>query len=358
MSVYNGADFLKGAIESVLNQTYSAFEFIIIDDGSTDKTWEILKSYASFDNRIKLLKNNTNMGLTRSLNKGLTRAQGKYVARQDHDDLSEPMRLEKQIKFLEMHRSIVLVSCNYDIIDSNCELIKRIKLSDNDTLVEWNLIFYNYLGGHSQVMYRRDVVLSIGGYTESFSYAQDYDLWLRVSKLGRIHILPETLMKYRIHDGRLTSVAGDNQFKFVLIASANRISELTGRRPELFEANSIWSFWCLVYESDPFHAGFPAMVSTHLFIRRIFKAFTSQQRIKQSVSFKPDVKAIRFNIAKRYLNWCRYEFLKRRDILAGSIMFIAYIYWVRFDLLKIWFKGVCSLLITKKKLFKNRSQTA
>ncbi|MCK5506517.1 MAG: glycosyltransferase, partial [Thermodesulfovibrionia bacterium] len=282
MSVYNGALYLKEALESILGQTYTEFEFVIVDDGSDDETWEILEGYASDDKRIVLIKNTKNMGLTRSLNRGLRRAQGLYVARQDHDDISIAVRPEKQVCFFDRHESTVLVSSNYDVIDGSGEPDRRVNLNGDFALIMWNLIFYNYLGGHSQVMFRRESAIDIGGFSESFLYAhaQDYDLWLKLSKFGQIYILPETLLKYRVHDFRLTRLAKSEQFKFVLKASANRVAELTGQRVELSEVKNLWTFWCLVYQSESFHAALSEIISIHLRIRKIFKAFIAEQRIK------------------------------------------------------------------------------
>jgi len=353
MSVYNGANYLKEAVESILNQTFSEFEFIIIDDGSKDETWDILNNYASSDYRIKLIKNRINIGLTRSLNKGLVVARGKYIARQDHDDFSEPTRLEKETQYLDMHDSTVLVSCNYDIINSEGKIVKRTDLRNDTSTIYWNLIFYNYLGGHSQVMFRRDPVLKIGGYSESLPYAQDYDLWLRLSKFGHISILPEILLKYRIHDKRVTSTAGDTQFECVLNISASRIADLTGRRPELLEVQSIWSFWCLVYESELQHTSLSTNISIQLTIRKIFKAFIAEHQFNKSIVTTQSVRAIRNIIAKRCLNWSRSVSTKKHKIWAWLIMLAAYIYWLRFDLIKILINKIYSLYI--KNIFENRS---
>ncbi|HEY9660554.1 MAG TPA: glycosyltransferase, partial [Allocoleopsis sp.] len=118
MAVYNGSRYVAEAIESILNQTFTDFEFLIIEDGSTDNTVQILQDYANRDPRIKLIQNEQNIGLTKSLNKGLKLAQGKYIARQDADDVSLPHRFEQQIAVFAQNPAAVLVSCSLELIDA------------------------------------------------------------------------------------------------------------------------------------------------------------------------------------------------------------------------------------------------
>ena len=121
MSVYNGEKYLQEAIDSILEQTFKDFEFLIINDGSTDKTGEILESY--HDLRIKIINNEKNIGLTKSLNKGLKLARGEYIARQDADDISMPERLEKEVEFLETHQDYAVVGAFAKIINKNSEIL-------------------------------------------------------------------------------------------------------------------------------------------------------------------------------------------------------------------------------------------
>src|SRR5687768_10604451 len=127
MSVYNGARYLSQSIESILAQTFSDFEFIIIDDCSSDSTPQILNEYARQDSRIRIIRNSENKGLTASLNIGLTQAQGRYIARQDADDISLPQRFEKQIHYLEAHPETIVVSSNIGIIDNTGQYLDTLK---------------------------------------------------------------------------------------------------------------------------------------------------------------------------------------------------------------------------------------
>ena len=197
MSVYNGEAHLRESIESILNQTFNNYEFIIIDDASIDSSLQIIQSYQSKDKRIILTSNEKNLGLTQSLNKALTIAKGKLVARQDADDLSVETRLEKQYEFLMEKPDIILISSSASIIESRGNEIypKHYKLSPEQ--IEKYLKRQNIIV-HGSVMFRKNEIINLGGYREHFRYAQDYDLWLRIIDKQKIYILPEYLYKVRI----------------------------------------------------------------------------------------------------------------------------------------------------------------
>lgn len=208
MSVYNGSDFIKSSIECILNQTYKDFEFIIINDGSTDNSSDIIESYAKIDERI-IVVNQVNIGLTKSLNKAIAVAKGVYIARQDVDDISDKYRFEKQIKILDQNKNINIVSCWYNVIDeSNCKIAYRkpsidiIKLIK--TLKKENIIC------HSSVMFRKSDFYNVGKYDETRRYAQDYDLWKRLNKF---YIIPEFLVDYRFHYKNIGHYKNKNKTK-------------------------------------------------------------------------------------------------------------------------------------------------
>lgn len=195
MSVYNGEKYLKEAVDSILSQTFTDFEFLIIDDASTDKTPEILHSYG--DQRIRIVTNEENLGLTKSLNKGLALARGEYIARMDADDISYPQRIDMQVRYLEESRDVGLVGSSFEIIDEFGNIVST-NVYENYTSekIYYNLIFYNCIA-HSSVMYRRDLVINIGGYNERLTRTQDYDLWNKISKRSRIEVIDEVLLKWR-----------------------------------------------------------------------------------------------------------------------------------------------------------------
>ena len=196
MSVYNGEEYLEESIQSIVNQTFKDFEFIIINDCSTDNSLKIIKRYAQKDNRIKLINNTKNIGLTISLNKSLHIATGKYIARQDCDDISLRTRLQVQYNFLETHPDTFLCGSSVLIIDDNSRLISlrealtgvktiRMALKQNNCIVHPSIMFRN----NKQIFYR-----------DKFKYAQDYDLYLRLlSENKRLENIKQPLIKYRIN---------------------------------------------------------------------------------------------------------------------------------------------------------------
>lgn len=195
MSVYNDEKYLKKSIESILQQSFIDFEFIIINDGSTDSTQEILKFYSSIDKRIKIIEQ-PNSGMTKALNYGLSLAQGKYIARIDSDDISFPKRLEIQINFLELHPDIDLLGGGMQVIDDMDNVIglRNIYIKNpNKALCHLNIYV------HSDVMFRRSVLRKVIGYREKFQNAQDYDLWLRISEVSKIAKLQDILGQWRLN---------------------------------------------------------------------------------------------------------------------------------------------------------------
>lgn len=197
MSVYNGQKYLREAIESTLNQTFGDFEFLIINDASSDNSREIILSYP--DSRIHLVDNPENIGLTRSLNKGLELARGEYIARMDADDVSIPERLEKQVRFMEENPDIAVLGSWAWVIDENNRITAELRtLTDFDTLfIE---IFFSNPLVHSSTLMRTAFIKKIGGYDEKFERTQDYDLWVRVlANGGKVLNVPEFLIKYRNH---------------------------------------------------------------------------------------------------------------------------------------------------------------
>ncbi len=194
MAAHNSERFLSASIDSVLHQTCPDFECIIINDCSSDSTCDVLAAYA--DRRIQIITNETNMGLTRSLNTGLRHAQGRYIARMDAGDISLARRFEKQLEYLERHDDIALLGTSVIHIDKNGEEIARVQLTCDKNIIRRSLPCRNQFC-HGSVMVRRSCMHSIGGYREKFLYAQDYDLFLRLSELYAMTNLPEYLYCYR-----------------------------------------------------------------------------------------------------------------------------------------------------------------
>ena len=227
MSVYNGEDYLRDAIESVLNQTFRDFELIVINDCSTDSTGEILNRFAQLDERIKVHTNEVNLRLPLSLNKAIALAQGKYIARMDADDICLPERLEKQYEFMENNPKVALSSCRFMTLKngvissggcggkSDKESIKALLLVTNPIL-------------HPGIIAKADAIRNLG-YDKNFTCTEDMELWTRFVMAGYdIEIMPEYLMIYRLHDKQITETTLEKQHKEVVAIQKNYCGKLLG----------------------------------------------------------------------------------------------------------------------------------
>lgn len=196
MSVYNGQKYLRESIDSILNQTYKNFEFIIINDGSKDDSLDMLLEYQTKDNRISIVNQN-NIGLTRSLNRGVKLAVSEYIARQDADDISLPTRFEKQLNYMVNHPEVAVIGCLADVfsVDGVLRTSRDHKYSQKG--IKQHLASKN-LFMHGSAMIRKSHLAKVGFYHEFFRHSQDYDLWLRLSQYFDIDILPEHLYQYRV----------------------------------------------------------------------------------------------------------------------------------------------------------------
>ena len=195
MSVYNEKFHLREAVESVLEQTFTDYEFIIINDGSTDGSSDMLRQYAQFDERI-CVHHQENRGLTASLNKGCKLARGRYIARMDADDISLPERLAKQVHYMETHPEIGVLGTWVEYIDESGETYGQWRMPTQPGLIGWSLIFGTCLA-HPTVIMRSDVLKSLNYYRLEALHVEDYDLWTRASFSTRLANLPEVLLKRR-----------------------------------------------------------------------------------------------------------------------------------------------------------------
>ena len=202
MPVYNGTRYLREAIDSILKQTFEDFEFLIIDDASTDESANEILSYS--DKRIRFVQNESNVGQVRCQNIGLDLARGKYIARLDQDDSSLATRLHRQVDLMESEHRLAVVGTWMSKVDDNGHEIDlwRGKVDDPAdylfTSLTNSLPLY-----HPSVMFRRDAVMSVNGYDESLPYCEDQDLWRRLALAGyEARVIPEPLTRYRIHVGQ------------------------------------------------------------------------------------------------------------------------------------------------------------
>lgn len=232
MPVYNADRFLKEAIDSIIEQSYSDWELIIINDGSIDKSEQIALSYT--DDRIKYFVNEKNLGLIDTLNKGIDICQGEYVARMDADDISTSDRLEKQVEFLDKHPECAICGCQATVIDNNGQPIGQIiNLYDNEYL-QINLLF-SVPFIHPGVTMRK-TVLKENRYNENYKHAEDYDLWCNIAQNYKVNNLSDFLLKYRWHNTNVSIVNAKQQeiIKDQIILKQLKSLNITPTEEELF----------------------------------------------------------------------------------------------------------------------------
>lgn len=195
MPVYNRQKYVAEAIESVLSQTYSNFEFIIFDDGSTDDSLKIIQSYK--DPRIRVVWGKGNRKLVPPLNDAMKMAKGKYLARMDSDDISLPIRFEEQIKFLEAHPDVDVCGGFFRTIGSAINLVQSYPIEDDE--IKLAMMFFCPVANPTAMMRRSTVLEKKIFYNEDFLYAEDYDFWSRMVIAGcRFYNIPEVLLRYRV----------------------------------------------------------------------------------------------------------------------------------------------------------------
>ncbi len=193
---YNGEKYIEKAVRSVLGQTYKNLELIIVDDGSTDTTSRIIKALQEKDQRIQVVKNEGNLGFVKSLNRGLEKSIGSHIARIDDDDeWIDSGKLEKQINFLKENPDHVLVGGGLISIDKNGKKFDRRLLPEKDEEIR-KLILMNNCFGHSAVVFLKEAAEKVGNYDEEFGFFADWDLWLKLGEIGKMHNLQEYVMYY------------------------------------------------------------------------------------------------------------------------------------------------------------------
>lgn len=232
MSVRNGEKFVDQAIKSILSQSMGDMEFLVADDMSNDGTASILCKAAKSDKRLKLVVNYQRMGLTKSLNKLIKMASGEFIARIDADDRARGDRLERQCRLMAEDKSLVMATSCYrtigDQIYSHCPGL------DPDSL-DWSLVFRNNIR-HSTVMWRSELKIE---YDEKYRFAQDYEMWCRMTRFGGIGVIPEPLAEIRVHDSAITSESREEQDEAADSITAGQFMHHTGRSLTIQEAHNL-----------------------------------------------------------------------------------------------------------------------
>jgi glycosyltransferase involved in cell wall biosynthesis len=214
LPVRNAARYVRGAVESVLGQTLRDLEVLLMDDGSTDQSLEILSELALRDSRCRVIAS-PSRGIAATLNDGISRAAGELIARMDADDICWPERLAKQVDYLAQHPECVAIGCRIRLIDPEGMSIREMgdKFFHND-IDKANIQGYASFITHPTVVMRKEALLRVGGYCEDFIYAQDLDLFLRLAEVGQLACLPEVLLDYRQHTDSIAFKYSTTQVSF------------------------------------------------------------------------------------------------------------------------------------------------
>lgn len=242
MPVYNGASFLNVSIESILNQTLKDFEFLIINDGSTDNSVQIIDSYS--DPRIRLINNPANAGWVKVLNQGMGLAKGDYIVRMDCDDVSLPGRLEKQVDFMDQHPEIGISGTWYTTFGGQFRTVRN---PTDPKFLKCILFFGNPLG-HPTVIMRRESMDRYGlNYDATYPHSEDYELWSRAIMHFELSNLPQITLRYRIHPHQVTNQYSEHMNESALLVRRNHLKtlEITPNEADLELHHLICSMQCL-----------------------------------------------------------------------------------------------------------------
>jgi glycosyltransferase involved in cell wall biosynthesis len=210
MSVLNGERYLGPAVESILAQTFADFEFVIIDDGSTDASPSILRQYADRDARV-LVTVRENRGLTATLNEAFAASRGKYLARMDCDDVALPERFARQVALLDADSAVACAGGWFQLIDGRGRMLTTLRPPADDAAIQAKLLRGHAAICHPSAMIRRTAMERVGGYDTRFTTAQDVDLWLRLGEVGTLANVAEPVLQFRLHKWSVSETKREQQ---------------------------------------------------------------------------------------------------------------------------------------------------
>ena len=286
MSVFNGERYLQQSIDSILNQSFANFEFVIVDDGSSQAVKRILA--AQKDPRIVLITNQLNIGLTKSLNLGLEHCCGKYIARMDSDDIAHSERLRRQVDLLDNQPEIAVVGAQIRVINCEGKIIRynQIKRGTTALSCRWQHLFDSPVA-HSSAMFRREVIYNkLSGYDENFTTSQDYELWSRVIKNHDITNIKEVLLDFRVHSESVSKQYSRENIKKVATLFQNNLEATIGTNDFL---STFGLNWVSVTNPDsmPNLSDYSEIVKQLLFVNRLFSnkyQVDNQKNTKQEIN--------------------------------------------------------------------------
>ena len=302
MPVYNAGKYVKDAIKSILNQTFRDFEFLIINDGSTDNSKEIILSFS--DNRIRYIENEKNLRLIKTLNKGLKLATGKYVARMDADDVALPNRFSKQFSFLEMNTDVVVCGSYIRYFDgAEKSNIRWIKHLDHDIKKR---LYSGACFAHPSVMIRKKILDEHKlFYNEKYKHAEDYKLWCDLSNHGKFYNIPEILLNYRISESQISSKENKSQKLCTHIIRKELIEGLFNSAPSINKFK---------YPNEIKIADVVALFKTEAKLKKHSQAWYNKN--------KTDISAVIMSYISS---------IERADLLSLTYVFIRCVFRIGFD---------------------------
>jgi len=237
MAVYNAAPFLTEAVCSVLAQTVEDLELIVVDDGSTDGSADIVASMARRDGRVRLHRQ-THGGLVSAITVGCEYARAEYIARMDADDVAAPQRLRRQLEVLETRPRLVLLGTAVVVMDAAGRAHYTIAYPETDGEIRRSILHWNCFA-HPTVVMRAQALRAVGGYRRAFLHAEDYDLWLRLIEVGEVANLSEPLVYLRTHEGQVTQAFLEQQVMSRLAAAAMARRRASGRPDPLLSTERV-----------------------------------------------------------------------------------------------------------------------
>lgn len=314
MPIYNGERFIKEAIQSVLDQTFSDFELIIINDGSTDNTVAIIEEFK--DSRIRLVNNSKKTGLAHVRNKAILESKGKYISLLDSDDIAYTNRFNLQVDFLNKNPSHCLVCGWTDIIDANGNITGQEYFNYSDNEIASALFFHNCIS-QSSVMLRKSMLPSTAPYHPAFPPAEDYHLWVRMAKSHPMHIIKQPLIKYRVHSTNTSAIKQeqDNSPEYAILAFQCENLGLFGFSNDELGLQLALVFKC--YSNDR-----EFLIKLNTFYQKVIQA-NRQSKIYLPAIFEPMI--------KKYMRWPLQSYFVRKHYgmnelkdLYGSLLNATY----------------------------------
>lgn len=229
LPAYNSERFLAEAMRSILDQTFHDLELIVVDDASSDGTWRIIRDFAGQDPRVVPLRNAENLNLARSLNRGIAAARGRYIVRMDHDDVSMPDRIAKQVAFLDANPGVGIVGSAMQIMDQDGNLLGERRYNLTDESIRRRMFIYSPFC-HPAIAMRKEVVDRVGGYDHAFNPAEDYELYFRIGMQARLANLDEALLRYRVVPGTSMTTGGTRRLEAATIAVRHKYARVAPYR--------------------------------------------------------------------------------------------------------------------------------